>query len=449
MSISSDGDLNTDILIVGGGPAGTSAAISLRQNSPFAVTLIDKADFPRDKPCGDGLSPGIVRLSKELGADEIFDRRPICNSYTIVGPNDQEVSGEIGDPNGQSEHSEQGGYVIPRADFDTFLLNRARQCGVKVLTQHSFKSLRQTDDAVVSTVATPSSIPKDDSLDIRSRFVIGADGANSRVRASLGARTTSKKRTGIAMRAYANFSPQSSCELNRLWIVFHRDLLPAYAWLFPISDANSDGPATPNNPTPRANIGIGCLVQDHKTSRAWFLRQLESFVKQLEQHGIFLRDISDEKTYLLPHGGKIPKLAHGRVALIGDAASMINPLSGEGIFYGMSAGHMLAQTLFSEGANSASFNSARNDKAALKQWERSVRQRFAKHLRHNYLAHRLMRHPRWANTLTRAIAADPIMADKAIDLMFQEGTLSAASFARVIRKAVAAPRPPAPARPKT
>lgn len=418
---------NTDILIVGGGPAGTSAAISLRQNSPFDVTLIDKADFPRDKPCGDGLSPGIVHLAKELGAEDAFEQHTVCDSYTIVGPNSREISGEI---------TGQGGYVIPRKNFDAFLLDKARQCGVKVLTQHSFKSLEQTDDSVLSTVAKPSSIPQDDNLLIRSRIVIGADGANSRVRASLGARTTSKRRTGIAMRAYAKFSPQSKCDLSRLWIVFHQDLLPAYAWLFPIGNSGADVPSD----IASANIGIGCLVHDNETSRAWFLRHLENFVEQLEQHGIYLGDISDEKTYLLPHGGKIPKLAHGRVALIGDAASMINPLSGEGIFYGMSAGHMLAQTLFAE-----TTHSARNEKAALKQWERAVRQRFAKHLRHNFLAHRLMRHPSWANTLTRAMATDTELADKAIDLMFREGTLSAASFTRVVRKAVTAPRSPASA----
>jgi len=417
--------LTTDVLIVGGGPAGASAAISLRQNSSFDVTLVDKAEFPRDKACGDGLSPGIVHLARELGVETLFENYPLCDSYTIVGPDSTTVSGTIGAVVSATGTTAPGGYVIPREIFDAALLARSEECGAKVLTGHSFKSLLQDDEGVTTTVAASQK----DELLIRSRVVLGTDGANSRVRSALGVPATPKKRTGIAMRAYAEFAPHSKHDMNRLWIVFHRDLLPAYAWLFPFANSHTAGNNDSEGVAQMANIGVGCLVKDRETSRAWFLQQLENFARQLEQHGIYFSSISSEKTYLLPHGGKLPKLAHNRTALIGDAAFMINPLSGEGIYYGMSAGHMLAHIFFAENTYSS-----HNEQAALKKWEDSVRQRFAKHLRHNYIGHRLMRHPKWANTLTQTIAADPKVADKAIDLMLKEGTLNFASFARVLRK---------------
>lgn len=431
---------DTDVLIVGGGPAGASAAISLRQNSMFDVTLIDKAEFPRDKACGDGLSPGIVELVRELGVKNLFDDLPICDSYTIIGPDSTAASGSINE-NAPSKSSRiaqaknqtvdiTGGYVMPRRVFDAALLSRAEECGVKILPQHSFKSLQQSNGGITVTAKTPD----EKQLTIRSRILIGADGANSRVRSALDLPTSTKKQTGIAMRAYAEFAPHSQHDINRLWFVFHRSLLPAYAWLFPFVDGDSTDADGAPKPQEMANIGVGCLAADQETSRAWFLERLEDFIDQLKEYGIHFSKISDEKTYLLPHGGKIPRLAHDRIALIGDAASMINPLSGEGIYYAMTAGHMLAQAFFAENTYSA-----RNEKAALRKWEDAVRKRFSKHLRHNYRAHRFMRHPKWANLLIQGMASNPKVADKTVDLMLKEGVLTLADYSRMLRKLLSIP----------
>jgi len=424
---------NTDVLIVGGGPAGTSTAISLRQNSLFDVTLIDKAEFPRDKACGDGLSPGIVELVRELGLENLFENLPICDSYTIVGPDNTKASGSINETASAESPTVQvktkgatisGGYVMPRKVFDAALLSRAEECGVKILSQHSFKSLQQDKDSITVTADTPDK----KEITIRARILIGADGANSRVRSALGVPANTRKHTGIAMRAYAEFAPHSQHDINRLLFVFHKSLLPAYAWLFPFVDIDSTGADSNQKPQEMANIGVGCLVADRATSRTWFLEQLESFVDQLSEQGVHFSKISDEKTYLLPHGGKLPRLVNDRVALIGDAASMINPFSGEGIYYAMTAGHMLAQVFFADDTYSA-----HNEKATLKKWEDAVRKRFLKHWRHNYKAQRLMRHPKWATLLIQGMASNPKVANKAIDLMLQEGILTLSDYTRMLR----------------
>lgn len=420
-------DLSTDVLIVGGGPAGSTTGISLAQSGRRQVMLIDKADFPRDKPCGDGLSPGVVNLVNDLGLEKLFDGLPACHSYALLGPKKKVIFGSIGDAdpmmvdNGHKSQSDcivnpEVGYVMPRAVFDTVLLDKARESGVEVLNRYSFKSLRQDDNGVVSVVVKPDK----EEITIGSRILIGADGANSRVRSALGVSLSPKNRTGIAMRAYAEFATDSKQELNRIWIAYHEDVLPGYAWMFPFTDQGGQS---------MANIGVGSLVSEKQTSRAWFLQQLENFVEQLKEHDIHFSSVQNHRTYLLPFGNKLSKLVYGRTALIGDSASMINPLSGEGILYGMSAGRMLSQALHKTDDSLAS-----DDTQALKKWEAAVRKRFSTHLRHCYFGHRLMRHPKWTNAIFRSVVKDPSVANRAIDLMFREGTLDLAIMTKVLRR---------------
>lgn len=461
-----------DVVIVGGGPAGATVALSLlggdnpqpptntqptdtpcpdtphlknlQPANPPSVVILDKATFPRDKPCGDGISPAVVNLAHELDIADVFADCTMCDSYTFVGPNGTQASGQL--PSTALQKS--CGYVVPRHTFDYSLLEKARQRGAEIMEGHTFNSLSQDSSSVTISAWAPNKAE----IKIKARAVVGADGASSRVRSAVGVPANPKNRTGIAMRAYARFDPDSKQEPGGLWVIFEENLLPGYAWLFPFQNGKES----------MANIGLGYVVADGDVSRRKFLEQLDLLVEHLGSYGIRFSSIDQQRTYLLPHGGKLPALSHGRVALIGDAGSMINPLSGEGIYYGMVAGHMLAQHMKqalgvgvigssvsrdggggsdNEGGGSDSEgDTAEGDTnnitvaTSIKHWERQFKKRFARHLRHNYFAQRLMRHPRWANSFISAAAKDPQLSAKAASLMFGEGTISTGSFFRALRR---------------
>ena len=136
----------------------------------------------------------------------------------------------------------------------------------------------------------------------------------------------------MAIRIYGEF-PSST--FDALQIDFTERLLPAYGWLFPIDHK-------------RANVGIGIDVDNYKKHSMHIEKLLSLYQKDLGSHISY--DDNSALTYILPYGSELPRLAYpeSNAALIGDAGSMINPLTGEGIFYGMYAGHVLGQLLAAE-----------------------------------------------------------------------------------------------------
>lgn len=418
-------DFYTDVLIVGGGPAGSAAGISLAQKGERKVMLIDKSDFPRDKACGDAVSPGAAKSIKELGVKDLFENANECCSYALLGPKNQAMFGSITAKH-KAGSTSQGenvfpvsdcGYIIPRYLLDSALLAEASEAGVEILTPYTFKCLRQNDRQVVATVTDTNG--KETS--ISARVLIGADGANSRVRAALKQKPAPKNRTGIALRAYANFVPDSVPDMNRIWLSFEKNLLPGYAWMFPYVDK------TQGHERQMANIGVGTLVSDKPASRDWFIQQLSKFAERLSDYDIRFDFMREYKTYLLPFGHKLPRLVHGRVALIGDAGNTINPLSGEGIWYALEAGRMLAESMHRDDGRSVM-----DDTEALTKWEKRFKHRFAKHFRHCYYGHRAIRREGTANYMVNAMCKNSTVAEDVISLMFREGTTGLGLIARTV-----------------
>ncbi|WP_454854230.1 NAD(P)/FAD-dependent oxidoreductase [Promicromonospora soli] len=314
------------ILVVGGGPTGTATAIALRRELPDAhVTLVDKATFPRDKTCGDGLGPGARRVLDGLGLSELLREFHMPMSVAISGPGGVEAiaRGPL------MEGRDLAGYVTPRLALDDLLLGAARDSRAEVREGVSFEGMSPADGGERVTLSDGVA-----TFDL----VIGADGAYSGVRRAMGVERPAMRHTHIAMRAYGKVTHPDKPVSDTLRFDFLESLLPVYGWVFPLAD---DG----------ANLGVGIPVNHLKRQTERHGRTLRDlfdlYVEDLERRGFSVSGLERVAVHQLPHAAaRTPMTAPGHAAvLLGDAAATINPLSGEGIFYGMAAGVQLAEHL--------------------------------------------------------------------------------------------------------
>ncbi|MEU4363158.1 NAD(P)/FAD-dependent oxidoreductase [Promicromonospora sp. NPDC023987] len=408
------------ILVVGGGPTGAATAIALRREVPDArVTLVDKATFPRDKTCGDGLGPGARRVLDGLGLAERLERFHMPMSVAISGPGGVEAvaRGPI------MEGRDLAGYVAPRLALDDLLLDAARESGAEVREGVSFEGMTSVDGGS----AAPERV-RLSTGEATFDLVVGADGAYSGVRRAMGVARPSMRHTHIAMRAYGKVTHPAKPVSDTLRFDFLETLLPVYGWVFPLPD---DG----------ANLGVGIPVDHLKRQTARYGRSLRDlfdlYVADLERRGFVVSGVERVAAHQLPHAAaRTPMTAPRRSAvLLGDAAATINPLSGEGIFYGMAAGVQLAEHL---GALVRAGGSVRGAElaGALTGFEQAHRLRFGRHYRECYLAQQLMRSKLWAGIATRAVAAsDTAMAHVAL-MLFDEQSAGSRGLLRLASRTV-------------
>lgn len=383
-----------DVVVVGAGPAGASAAISIRRHRPDAsVLLLDKAAaFPRDKVCGDGLGPGVASVCAELGVASVLAHEPILDEVVVRGPAGVTVATPLPEIRGERVH----GHVLPRTEFDARLVEQAVAHGATLRTGVRATATRVVDGGREITVDGSTGTET-----IVAPLVIGADGANSMFRRALGARTPGPRTTGIAVRAYAPYTVSDQSLRHSLLFEFSERFLPAYAWWFP-------------GPNGVANVGLGLPVADLRARHFDLKGALAEFNASLAESGIESGTPTNIRTYTLPTGARLPRLAHDYGVLIGDAAAMINPLSGEGIFYGMAAGAMLGRAY----AVDAPLDER------LRRFERAFRRRFRRHYVDNFITQQLLRSPAWTARAVVAASRHPKVLSDAVNLMFGEGHLT-------------------------
>ena len=247
----------------------------------------------------------------------------------------------------------------------------AKDLDVDVFEGYSFVSFeKDSDNKLVVEIKNGDNITK-----LGAKILVGADGANSRVRKQLNVNTNSDWHKAIAIRAYID-SP------NYLEIFKERTLMfeinvsaeKGYAWAFP-SKGNL------------LNIGIGVPLNIFKKEKLDINVLLQDFITQLTNRGVVVENIRDEKSYLLPFASSRPKFKNDiNVALIGDASSMINPMSGEGIFYGMEAGYLLAK-------NTYNLIDSPDLTKGIADYEKAFSKRFRKHYLSCALARLLLQNP--------------------------------------------------------
>jgi menaquinone-9 beta-reductase len=397
-----------DIAIVGAGPAGATAGYAAARRG-LRVALIDRHSFPRDKPCGDGIGPGAVAVARDLGLADIFTHDVPVQAVTVTGPDGVQLEATTAEMGGTAY-----GYIVPRRDFDARLAARALKEGADDLTGRKFTRTTITGDLRTLELQARDGTPSR----ITTRILIGADGANSVVRRALNVPPSSRKNTGIAMRAYAlssAFAPGST-QGPRMLLNFARELLPSYTWLFPTGQ-----------PTGIVNIGAGGPLTEFRKTNPDLKQVIAAYADQLRTQGIDLTEPYACRAHHLPHFGGMPRLAHPHAALIGDAGNMINPFSGEGIAYGLAAAARLIDSLPGDLTSSQALNHS------LTQWERDFRHDYRAHMASTLLLHRLMHYPAWAKLFISAASRDPAILQDAVALLFGAGRAHVLTAARILR----------------
>jgi geranylgeranyl reductase family protein len=315
-----------DAVIVGGGPSGSSCAYWLAQ-AGWSVCLIEKKQFPREKTCGDGLTPRAVYQLAEMGLE------------SDVAANGHRYQGLRGFGFGASvemswpEHPifPNYGYTITRFNLDGLVAQRAESLGAVLLNGVEAVGLIDPIDSTSGGLRAASGVSV--AGEIRGRYLIVGDGQNSRLGRDLGTIRNRDWPMGMALRGY-----YTSDRHDEPWIDSHLDIrdpkgvvVPGYGWIFPLGDG-------------RVNVGVGLL----STGGAWkgvnTTKLQEYFVAQTADAW----GLNDESCCGPATGGRLPMgLSLGprtgvNTLTIGDAAGTVNPFNGEGIAYGYETGRLAA-----------------------------------------------------------------------------------------------------------
>lgn len=403
------GDGLYDLAVVGAGPAGSTIAI-LAARRGLRVALIDRQTFPRDKTCGDGIGPTAVRALREIGVADVFDECTPVRDVTIYGPGGEQLAGPIPPIDGEPAY----GYVIPRIEFDRRLFDRALAEGAEDFQGHRFTGMRLRSDRREVDLRTLDGAERT----IQARLVVGADGAYSAVRKQLDPPTPeeAKSKTLLAIRAYADsgdFLPGTKLG-PRLLFEFTRDLLPSYGWIFPAGDG-------------QINIGVGGPIPILRKRGIDLKTQIHVFAEEMRNKGIEIGELRDVRAHQLPHVAGLAQLSHPRAVLLGDAASMINPVSGEGIAYAVTAACQLAEALPDNLADPAVLH------AALEAFERSFRRHHRAHFASIRISSAMLHSKAWASVLLNAAQRDPKVLEDGVNLLFGFGRIHTGTVARIAR----------------
>ncbi len=377
-----------DVVVAGAGPAGSAAALgALRADPRLRVLLLDREDFPRDKSCGDGIAPHVVDLLAELEAGDVVDGwRPV-----------RRLALRRGDV-GTARSMARDAFVVPRAVFDERLVRHAVRAGA-VLRRRRVRTVRAEADGVAVDGC-------------RGALLVGADGAHSTVRAAAGLAPVPRR--ALAIRGYAPTPPAGEGEQR---IVFGDRRQPSYAWAFDRGDGLS-------------NVGYGELLggSPKPPTRRMMLEELDRLLPGAATSG------DDWRAHHLPLSGWRWRQPDGRLLLAGDAAGLVNPMTGEGIYYAVATGLLAGRA-----AALALGRGTPEQAGALHRGE--VRRLLARHLRHTSVISRLAALPSVVDAGLRAGARDQSVFDDIVEIGLGRGLLTPRLVGGLARSLAQAGRP--------
>ena len=312
---------SAEVVVVGAGPAG-SAAAAWAARAGRDVVVIDSATFPRDKACGDGLTPRAVAELALLGLGPWLDEHIRHHGLRLTGfGSTQEVIWP-----GPSFPAT--GSAVPRTELDERIRQVAEASGAKMLL--GVKAVGVDHDPAGRVTAVQLA----DGSRVSCRTVIVADGARSTLGRALGRQWHQETVYGVAARGYLA-SPRadepwisSDLELRSV----DGDVLPGYGWIFPLGNGE-------------VNIGVGALATVKRPADIALKPLIRHYTDQLRADWDFEGDPRAVSSALLPMGGAVSGVAGPNWLLIGDAAACVNPLNGEGIDYGLETGRLAVDLL--------------------------------------------------------------------------------------------------------
>ena len=351
-----------DVVIVGGGPAGSSAACSMAK-SGLSVLLIDKSEFPRDKCCGDGLTTMALRLSEELGLNiENLKNLEVVNEAVIHFPSGKREIFPL---------PKKGMFaaIVPRAEYDLALIDLARELMVDVRLGLKFSSINFDEEKTFLNIEGMG--------EVETSFVIAADGAWSPVRRSLDLGEEQPRGEWLAFRQYISGVASGS---NDLHVWFEKDLLPGYAWSFPL-------------PNGKANVGFGVLKSQHSSASetAQLARELFNRKSISETLGSDIQLEGRQTAWPIPARINSQQLTNRSVIFVGDAAASTDILTGEGIGQALLTGILAGEAIKSGG----------NQKTVTSLYEKSVKGHLLADHRMSVALQKVLAHPAGAENALR------------------------------------------------
>lgn len=314
---------SADVVVVGAGPTGAAAAAHAADRG-LDVLLIDAQTFPRDKTCGDGLTPRAIAELERLGlADEVLSRAR-NRGLKLHG-----FGGSITAPWPEGAFPAVGS-AVPRTVFDAMVVDHAVSRGATLLDGTPVTSVERGPGRSVAAV----SVRLDDGAQqrIATRWLLVADGVRSPVGKQLGRTWHRDSVFGVAARSYCTTTREEE------WIHSHLELRdedgtvqPGYGWIFPLGGG-------------RVNLGCGALATSSRPAKVNVKKLLHHYAGQVrDEWG--LGQPEAVTSALLPMGGAVSHIAGPNWALLGDAAALVNPLNGEGIDYGMESARLVVGLL--------------------------------------------------------------------------------------------------------
>lgn len=314
---------HTDLLVVGAGPAGASAAAWAARHG-IDVVLADAAVFPRDKACGDGLTPRAIAELDRLGMSPWLDGR-VRNWGLRTHGFGQTLY--LPWPGGSFP---KYGSAVPRTILDAAIRQTALDSGANPAEGHRAVEIIRSGQRVTSVVF----LVDGQRQEISCERLIVADGARSQVSKKLGREWHKDTAYGVAARSYIK-----SRRSDDPWITSHLELrdgdgqiLSGYGWVFPLGDGE-------------VNLGVGTLATDRRPADVNLRTLTQVYADQQREDWELEGPIRAQKSALLPMGGAVTGVAGRNWMLVGDAAGCVNPLNGEGIDYGLETARLAAELL--------------------------------------------------------------------------------------------------------
>lgn len=317
-----------DIIIAGAGPAGLSTALNLAGTN-LSVALVDKDIFPRGKICGDALSASVMNVLKRF-PDNIyrdfldFPRKTPSNGIRFIAPDQSFV--DVPFTLKENPDIPGSGFICKRIDFDNFLFEKVQR----------YKNISVFQDFKISHAVRSNGgvMVSDSNVELKAKMVVGADGLHSVIASSFTGNKLDHQHYSIATRVYfqnvKDLHPQGFIELH-----FFKEILPGYFWIFPMQNDS-------------VNAGLGMMFNRVKKNRKNISETMLDLIEKTPE----LRKRFENATmtgkitgYGLPLGPVKKTLSGNRFLLTGDAASLIDPFSGEGIGNAMVSGEIAAQVI--------------------------------------------------------------------------------------------------------
>jgi len=309
-----------DVVIIGAGPAGCTCALAL-QNSGLKIALIDKAKFPREKICGDLINGRAIKTLIELSESYFLDFKKSCKPLYLKNTKCYYKKNKI-----EIEWTNKA-YLCKRVDFDFFLLGLVRKnTSADIYDELEINKINYLEDYIYAEGGEQKIV-------FKSRIIVGADGAKSLTAKILGKLTPDNKNSVSAVRAYFQ-NVTNVCE-NTSEIYFEKKYPAGYFWIFPISENI-------------VNVGFGMLDEEITRSKINIKEALNYFIEQTKEISFRFNDskqITNLKGAGLPLGSRMVNRSGQRFLLLGDAASLIDPMGGDGIGNAMFSGKIAAKQI--------------------------------------------------------------------------------------------------------